>query len=69
MAQEEIVETLINYKAHVNTRDSHGITPLYSSIEKGFTSIAKLLLNNNADVNIADKEGATALHAAVAQGK
>jgi len=57
----EIVTTLIESGADVNSKMRHGETALMMAARKGRTEIVKTLLDNGADPNVKNMNGETAL--------
>lgn len=49
----------------VNTRDTHGLTPLHVACMKGHLSVSRLLLRSGSDVNIQDNNNMTPLLCAI----
>eukprot|EP01087_Luapelamoeba_hula_P000146 TRINITY_DN1008_c0_g1_i1.p1 TRINITY_DN1008_c0_g1~~TRINITY_DN1008_c0_g1_i1.p1 ORF type:complete len:293 (-),score=63.34 TRINITY_DN1008_c0_g1_i1:127-1005(-) len=66
--KDELMESLIDHGAAVNSQNYDGETPLYIAAQNGLMSKVQYLLENGADVNIMNLVGATALHAAAANG-
>lgn len=61
----ELVRTLIERNADINTRNCHGITLLHYAAIKGNTEIAKLLIENRAEINAQDLFNMIPLHYAM----
>ena len=76
--QEEVIKTILNYKASearnlassinfldINIKDSNHETPLSLAIHAKLLNIAQILIDEGANVNIKDKNGYTLLHSAI----
>lgn len=63
-AHQEIIASLIDAKADVNSSANNGDTALIVASEEGLSEIVKLLLEKGADKNKKGKNGRTALTAA-----
>lgn len=61
----ELVELLLQHKAHTEVQNEDGQTPLMLATCKGNIKSVKLLLQHNADVKTKDKKGMSPLLAAV----
>ena len=48
---EEVVASLIKYKANVDAIDVYGVTPLHIACMKGQAEIATMLIEHKAGVN------------------
>ena len=59
--EEDLVETLLKFKANPNISDTQGTTPLHYAAIKRNETIVKLLMDANADVTKKDIRGKTAL--------
>ena len=57
----ERVGYLLTHKAHVNSHDGDGYTPLISAIRSGFVGVATYLVDHKADANLTDRSGWTPL--------
>ncbi|CAG2203696.1 unnamed protein product [Mytilus edulis] len=62
---KELLQTLINGGASVNSVNNEGATPLYIASKEGHSGLIQTLLcaraNNNCDINAPDKDGWTPL--------
>ncbi len=58
---EEMVKSLIEKGANVNSKDKYGHTALIYASEEGYKEIAKLLIDGGANVNATNKSKVTAL--------
>ena len=63
----EIITTLIEAKADINTKDDHDITPLHYASQLSNHEFLRILIKTGADVNAKDKDGNTPLHVAGTQ--
>jgi ankyrin repeat protein len=61
----EILKSLLDKGASIETRDEHGNTPLIAATDQGFIGIVQFLVENGADVNAKDNDGDTALDIAI----
>jgi quinoprotein dehydrogenase-associated probable ABC transporter substrate-binding protein len=52
---------LLSHKAHANSQDGEGYTPLISAIRSGFGAVATYLVEHGADANLKDRSGWTPL--------
>ncbi|EAR84800.2 EF hand protein (macronuclear) [Tetrahymena thermophila SB210] len=56
LKQIDIVRTLIEFGAKVNSRDKEGKTPLYYAAEQGRTRVIPILMQKGADITLANYE-------------
>lgn len=63
-----IVETLLNAGANINTRAIDGSTPLIVACQKNNLSLIRGLLNSRANIDLADQDGFTAFTIACREG-
>ncbi|CAB3379555.1 Hypothetical predicted protein [Cloeon dipterum] len=64
--QEQVVQTLIEHKAHVNAKDADGRTPLHLAVSNQNSKITSLLLcHPELDLSVRDKSGLTPFAAAL----
>ncbi|XP_059490603.1 rabankyrin-5 [Neocloeon triangulifer] len=64
--QEQVVQTLIEHKAHVNAKDADGRTPLHLAVSNQNAKITSLLLcHPELDLSVRDKSGLTPFAAAL----
>ncbi|KAL4487131.1 hypothetical protein ABPG72_001583 [Tetrahymena utriculariae] len=56
LKQIDIVRTLIEFGANVNSRDKEGKTPLYYAAEQGRTRVIPILMQKGADITLANYE-------------
>lgn len=68
MGHYEVVQTLLEYGAMIDTRDKDGITAIMYACFNGHTSAVKTLLNHGADASFKNKAGKTALQLALTSG-
>jgi len=66
--QENIVRTMLNRGARVNSRDELGNTALIAAASEGHKNLVTLILSHGADVNMQSKDGTSALMAATIKG-
>jgi len=65
----QIINTLLNVKALINSGDGRKMTALHHAVAgRCSTELMKLLIDRGADVNAADEEGNTPLHFAARNG-
>jgi ankyrin repeat protein len=65
----ELATLLLQWKADVNAKDSHGTTPLHDAVWKEHKKMIEFILAMQADVNAQDNNGDTPLHTAVLWGR
>ena len=65
----DMIKTLIEAKADVNTADKDSNTALMWAVNKGITDVIKILIEAKADINATDKDGWTALMWPVKKGQ
>ncbi|GJQ87249.1 hypothetical protein Trydic_g20277 [Trypoxylus dichotomus] len=63
------IQTLLNYKADVNSKDELNRSPLYWAIEKRDVALIELLLSSGADTNVVDIYGWTPITYAIKRNK
>ncbi|CAB1337712.1 unnamed protein product, partial [Coregonus sp. 'balchen'] len=68
LQDDEIVKSLINKGAQLNSVNQNGCTPLHYAASKDRYEIALLLLESGADPNVTDKLASTPLHRASTKG-
>jgi len=62
---EDLLKSLINKKAKINTQNIYGMSPLmYATYKKGYNNVV-LLIQSGADLNLQDCYGVTALMKAI----
>ena len=61
---EDIVNSLLEKKADVNSQDKFGYLPQHWAAQKGYVNIVNSLIENNADVDRPTSNGLTMLHLA-----
>lgn len=64
----EIAHLILSWGACANAKSKDGVTPLHTSVEKGYVKVIEALLQFNADINCKNEEGMTPLHIAVQKG-
>ena len=62
---KNVVQTIINHGASVNTTDNKNTSPLMLASKKGNVDVMKVLLRAGADQNIEDENGNSWIHYAV----
>ena len=67
-SRTEVLKILDDNKELLNTKDSHGFSPLYTASLFGFDEIMKDLIMNGADINSSDLGGLSCLHIASEKG-
>jgi ankyrin repeat protein len=65
---EMVCLLLSRFKAELNVRGPHGMTPLLLALTQGHAGIVKYLLEAGADATLADEAGHAALHQAAGRG-
>ena len=65
---EEIVDLLLQHSAAINSKDTHGSTPLKVAAQRGQEAVCRLLISKGATVNTPDDAGWTALMIAAFNG-
>lgn len=63
-----VVELFLGSGVDIDTRDSHGWTPLIASVFNGKEEVASYLISNGASIHASDKAGYGALHWAAFNG-
>ena len=65
---KEVLPTIFNHGAELNTTNKNNITALMIASQKGNADGISILMNAGADPNITDNKGATCIHHAVGGG-
>ncbi|XP_046383814.1 ankyrin-3-like [Ischnura elegans] len=63
-----VIDTLLEYNADVNSVCNCGLTPLHIAVERGSEEIVMMLLKSCLVIDSKDKNGMTALHHACLEG-
>ncbi|XP_021322982.2 ankyrin repeat and EF-hand domain-containing protein 1 isoform X2 [Danio rerio] len=66
---EELVQFLLSLRAHPDTQDKKGCTPLMLAAQLGYYNIVHILIKGYADVNCTDKEGKGVLFYCISPSK
>ena len=64
----DMVKSLLEHGADINSRDAEYLTPLDRAALKGKVNVVRLLIELGADVNSRDEDGNTSLHFASLRG-
>lgn len=64
-----VVQVLIKYKANVETRNEHKVSPLMYAARNNYCKVVDILLNNGVNADAQDEKGYTALIWAAEQGR